>query len=147
MNIGCKYLADITLKSNLIEIFSIQTTSYADLNTLGNIIFSSHFHNLSYNCAIQALIASSDVDVRGIRPLNYAQSSKLESTDVVYLSVFGFLKHKNQNNISAVCFRLTIINIGRNTFKVLKNDESNMRLVLVKKDTRKLDTVYICSRI
>lgn len=81
------------------QVFQIQSTSKDDVNILENISGSYGFHNISYNCAIQVLIASSEVDIAVIKPLIDLQNSKLDSTKVLYCVVCGLVKHRKRNNI------------------------------------------------
>lgn len=113
VNKGLEYLDDITFKSVHIEIIQIKTVSYADVDTSCKEISSYLFHNVSYNCAIQVIISSSDVDVRVVTLANDLQSSMSDSTKVVYFAVGGFVKHRNHKNTWAVCFRLTPVKIGK----------------------------------
>lgn len=89
-------------------------------------------------------MASCDVDGRVIKPLNDLQNSNLHFYKVLYITVCGFLKHSNRNNICAFLITLTPVSICQHTLNVHRKEENNKQLDLLTHNGRRLATVYIC---
>lgn len=106
-------------------------------------ISSYHFENLSYNYAIQALIASSKVYVWVVRPLKDVQNTTLDLIKVVYFAVCAFVKQRELSK-SAVRFRITPFKKGQNTFNIHKRDGNIIQLVLLVHSTKYVATVHKC---
>lgn len=80
VNMGMRYITDMTFNANIIYINQVQNVSDADVDRSESIIDSYTFHRLSYDCAFQEVIQPSEVDARVLRQLNDLQHPNLYFT-------------------------------------------------------------------
>lgn len=145
-NMGRQYLADMTFKSKLINIAHIQTAYYADVDKYESIISSYPFHNLSSNCALQPAQHPRFMQKSSECSMIYKIPICVQ-LNLYTLTFVVCLKHKNYNNIWAVCIRFTQTKNCLNNLEVYNYNltKQNVYLVILTHSTRRVATIHICN--